>query len=287
MSAVEETLKEMNFADLVFDRFVARSDVYSRQLLSGEYNPVKAPLDLDRITEHLDGRATYGHYLVNGDQTKLFAFDIDFRDGAGNWVQEADLEQMPVEFMTEPHSSTWFAQNSLLHPVPDLRAAWKDRAHPGRAWFKSQMRKMAEELTCRIRDDLGLPTVAAYSGNKGIHVYGFTGLIPAREAREAAQLVLASWGRFELSAGTHFYEDRSQGWHSNFSNFEIEVFPKQDFVKPGSYGNLMRLPLGRNHKNPNDPTFILDQSTAHNSIYPASPELAEVILRTGNPWSHQ
>lgn len=280
-----EPALETEIADLIFSRFIARSDVYSRQLLTGEYNPVNAPLNAIKVLEHLRAEATYGHYLLDGDQTNLFAFDIDFRDGAGNWVQEADLTQMPMEYVSDPEASQWFAQNSLIYPEPDLRAAWKNRAHPGRAWFKRQMRQMVEELTCRIRDDLGLATAAAYSGNKGVHVYGFTGRIPAGEAREAASLVLQSWGKFQLKSGSNFYEDKSPGWYSNFGNFEIEVFPKQDSVKPGSYGNLMRLPLGRNHKNVSDPTFFLDQSTAHDSIYPATLAQSKVILQTGNPWS--
>lgn len=285
VDAIAQTANDYAMADWILHRFVARADVKARQLLDGQYNPDKSPLTREDVLDHLSGQATYGHYMMNGDKAKLFAFDVDFRDiNDGTWIQPADLEQIPMENVATPEAEAWFAQNSLIYPC-NPRSSWRDRAHPGRSWFKAQLREVVEELTCRIRDDLGIPTAAAYSGNKGVHVYGFTGEMPAAEIREAARLVLASWGRFEPAGGDFLFHDRQPGWYSSKANLEIEVFPKQDVVQPGKYGNLMRLPLGKNHKNPLDPTFFIDQSSAHNTLTPASTELALQILYTGNPWS--
>lgn len=269
---------------LLATRFIARRDVKARQLLTGEYNPVRTPWQMAELIDHVAGNVTYGHYLLNQDnQTKVFAFDIDL-EPTGNWIQQADLSQLPEGWETGPHAEHWFANNSYLHQCSP-REDWRNRAFPGRDWFKAQMRELAEKFTCAIRDHLDLPTFATYSGNKGIHVYAATGLIPAVEAREAAMLILASMERFQPVKGSNFYKDTSTDWHDSYSNFTIEIFPKQATVKEGGFGNLLRLPLGKNQKNPLDPTFVLDQSTAHNTITPASPELAARILETGNPWS--
>ncbi|URG17489.1 hypothetical protein Mbo2_119 [Rhodococcus phage Mbo2] len=271
---------------LLATHFIARRDVKARQLLTGEYNPDKSHWQMANLSDHLAGRATYGHYLVSQEnQTKLFAFDIDL-EVSGSWIQQADLSQLPEDWHSGPEADHWFAHNSYVHEFAP-REDWKNRAHPGRPWLKQQMRELVEKFTCAVRDHLGIPTVAAYSGNKGVHVYGLTGLIPAAEAREAAKLVMATvgGGRFQIHKGNNFYKDTSVDWHDSYHNFSIEIFPKQDTVKEGGYGNLMRLPLGVNLKNPSDPTFILDQSTAHNTITPASPELAARILASGNPWS--
>lgn len=271
---------EFRATKLIGEKLIARSDVKARQLLTGEYNPVTTPLTVEDGIDHMLGNVTYGHYLMSGEETKIFCFDVDFEDIAGTWVQTPDWDTMP-DFGTTAEEEIWFAQNSLIYPC-NPRDDWRNRAHPGRPWFKKQLREIVEELTGRIRSDLGVPTFAEYSGNKGVHIYGMTGLMSAADAREGARLILDKWGRWTIDKGK--YKDTSEGWYTNYKNLSIEIYPKQDSVKPGGYGNLLRLPFGRNQKNPLDPTFVIDQTTAHDSIYPAAPEHALQIISTGNPW---
>jgi hypothetical protein len=59
------------------------------------------------------------------------------------------------------------------------------------------------------------------------------------------------------------------------------VFPKQDSLAGKDLGNLMRLPLGRNLKNPKDPTFFIDMTTPMGVMSPIDPVYA---LTTETPW---
>lgn len=241
-------------------KFVARADAYAIQGNDGQYRPIKVPLEPSNLIEHIRGTRTYGHYLIGeGNTAKFFAFDCDL-EPMGAWVQQTDMSNIPIDAFTGPDREHWLNAGSLIHPAKP-RDDWRNRAHPGRDWFKFQMRSLAQLLSEAITTNLGIPCIAAYSGNKGIHVYGLTGAMPAADVREAARLVLAATGRFVPTKGDNFYQDTSsEDWRESFANFKIEVFPKQDSVEPGHFGNLLRFPLGRNTKNPKDPTFFLDLS---------------------------
>lgn len=289
----------IQLAELIAKRFIARRDAKAIQGSDGAYRPIKTPFQMSDLVDHIEGRKTYGHYLLDSEnQCKFFAFDCDLvtgdcekktrenpnpaccMAGHGNWVQQADLSQIPADAFTGPDAEHWFANNSFIHSVRP-RDAWQDRSHPGRSWFKFQMRSLAELFSSAIHRQLGIEVLCSYSGHKGFHVYGLTGLMPAAEVREAAKLILASTGRFETAKGDNFYADTSTDWHDNYSNFSIEVFPKQDTVEPGHFGNLLRLPLGRNQKS-SDPTFLLDQRGPHIDLIPHADPAA--LLTGGNPW---
>lgn len=269
---------------LIDERFIARRDVKAQQFPDGGYRPVQTPWQISDITEHLAGRRTYGHYLLDqNSHCKFFAFDCDLNVSNGAWVQQADLSQVPADAFIGEHAEHYYENNTFIHPL-NPREAWHDRAHPSRAWLKFQMRSLAELLSSAIRTHLGLPVVCTYTGNKGIHVYGLTGLIPAKEAREAAKLILAATNRFTPQKGDNFFIDTSTpDWRDSFANFTIEVFPKQDTVEPGHYGNLMRLPFGRNLKNSADPTFVIDQRLPHVTLAP-HPDPASAMI-SGDPWA--
>jgi hypothetical protein len=118
--------------------------------------------------------------------------------------------------------------------------------------------------------DLKVPSAVAYTGNKGIHVYGFTGKMPANEVREAANLVLSELMIRPIRGNAFFaFEpDATEG----ADLFTIELFPKQDTVKKTSgFGNLMRLPLGKNLKNAGDPTFFVDTEAPMGVLQPTDP----------------
>lgn len=271
-------------AELIAQRFISRRDVKAVQVRDGGYRPINEPFQMADLIAHVQGKGTFGHYMLDQDsKCKLFAFDIDLNEGDcerrtkeffphccqtghGNWIEPADLETMP-EFDDMQERDEWFRANSLTYPARP-RDSWLDRSHPGRNWWKYQMRTLGDMLASRIRKGLGVPALVTYTGGKGIHVYGFTGHMDAAEVREGAISVLESFNQFIPAAGQNFYRDSNDHWYGSFSNFTIEVFPKQTKVEPGHYGNLMRLPFGKNMKNPHDPTFIVDERRPSTSLAP-------------------
>ena len=67
-----------------------------------------------------------------------------------------------------------------------------------------------------------------------------------------------------------------------YPNFDLEVYPKQDSLADKDLGNLLRLPLGRNLKNPADPTFFLDLTTPPGVMVPHGNPVQ--LLETGDPY---
>lgn len=279
---------------LLAKRFIQRRDVFARQTDSGGYMPVlehkdgpRVPIKGRHILEHLDGTRTYGHYLLDqDDMCRLFAFDIDLekisRDennniisGQGWYPQGTDLD--PFGSHMEPE---YVAANPPL-PI-DAREAWRDRRHPSRPWLKIQMRMLAAKFARVISEELGIGTAVAYTGNKGIHVYGFTGPQPASIVRDGAMLVLDSLGEFEAFRGQNFFRSKNMDAIEGYPNFTIEVFPKQTSLDGKDLGNLMRLPLGKNLKAPKDPTFFVDMRAPFTELVP-DPDPVK-LLETGNPW---
>jgi hypothetical protein len=239
-----------------------------------EFNPETRKKDGPRIPwsrkdleAHLAGEATYGHYLLNTDnKCKLFAFDIDLEK---NDIEKG-IEGVWPEFPEEGEP--------LLHKF-DARESWLDRAHPSREWQKLQLKTVAHSLARSITEDFHLPCAVAYSGGKGVHVYAFTGLVDAADARDAAAIVLDSVGGWEPKRGDNFFQSIDRNPVSGYPNLSIEVFPKQDRLSDNGLGNLMRMPLGRNLKS-KDPTFFIDMTSPMGQMIPVDPEFA----LAGNPW---
>lgn len=254
-------------ANLFASRFIARKDVKAIQFSDGSWAPhtatgrfdgARLPWSRTDLLAHLAGEQTYGHYLLDTDDTcKLFAFDIDLEKddpnkGIFGYYEDDEGRQLPC----------------------DPRDSWRDRAHPGRQYFKTQFRLLAHMLAKGIYENLGIPCAAAYSGGKGVHVYGFTGLMSAADARDGAEIVLDSLGGFTATRGQHFFK------HEKFYNLSVEVFPKQISLGGKDLGNLMRLPLGRNKKT-NDPTFFIDMTAPLVELKPVDPVHA---LTVDMPW---
>lgn len=267
----------VEIANLLASKFIARPDVRAKQVVlqngsviytpdgirekDGTYSTYH-PWDRKALTSHIAGERSYGHYLLNKDDTcKLFAFDVDL-EKTGFYLPDfpALPGANPVEF--------------------DPRASWRLRGHEGRGWMKYQFRLIAHKLMKTIYEELAIPCAAAYSGNKGIHVYGFTGKVAADEARDGAMIVLDAIGEFEPLRGQHFFRTKDQSPVDGFPNLTIEVFPKQGSLEGKDLGNLMRLPLGRNMKT-SDPTFFIDMTSAMADLRPLDPVYA---LTTSNPW---
>jgi hypothetical protein len=286
-----------NLADLLAKTFIARSDVKAVQNTSGEYMPVQHCTDCGRgfcnhetpkvregwkradIEAHLTGNKTYGHYLLNmEDQCKLFAFDIDLDKPE----LFDNLDPMPVpRYIDQAGSAVEF----------NPRTAWLDRAHPARGQMKLQLKTVAHALMKAIVTELEIPVACTYTGAKGLHVYGFTGLMSAKDVREGAQIVLDSLRDSHLGAvsavkGDCFFRFDNQDPEEGQPNLTIEVFPKQDSLGGKDLGNLMRIPLGKNLKNPKDPTFFLDMTSALSDIKMVDPIYALTDGAT-RPWRRQ
>lgn len=246
-----------SLAELILEKFIARHDVKAIQRERGAYNPVQSKFTVTDLQDHLDKKVTYGHYILDkNDKCKLLAFDIDFNETG----------KLPVD----PED----AESELADCNP--RDIWRDRAHPARPLMKAELRSLSGLLAARIFNLMEIPTAVAYSGCKGVHVYGFTGLCPAEDAIMAAtEIVLKDIGDFTAQRGDNFFS------HPEYPNVSIEVFPKQSSIGKEGYGNLLRLPLGRNLKSP-DPTFFVDMRAAMNQLTPMDSLKA---LTTSDPWA--
>lgn len=284
-------------AELIAKKFIQRRDVKASQSASGAYypvtngdkdNPLRLPFTMSDLRAHLAREKTFGHYLLDTeDKCKLFAFDIDLNENRpanpaepngfiGQWCEIPTVDQLPDGITEEQYQAM-----IQVHEF-DAREAWGIRSHPSRTWTKTQLRMLVEKLSSTIKEEFDLPVVSAYSGGKGVHVYGFTGPVPAVEARQCAELVLQLAGGFELKRGKNFFQTIDQSPVTGFPNISIEIFPKQTSISDKDLGNLMRLPLGRNMKS-NDPTFFIDQRLPLSQIAPHPDPIA--LLESGNPWA--
>ena len=269
MSDINEdtsAVKTPNLADVIAQRFLSRRDAKAIQYSNGSYAPHRLngkdiPWSRANLEAHLAGTETFGHYLINTDihnTVKLFAFDIDLQK-TGVYPDKWDTD--PLSDTPDIHSPIQF----------NPREAWLVRSHPARSFLKLQMKLIAHELLNSIITNLNIPCAAAYSGNKGIHVYGFTGALSAETARDGAGIILDSLNHYSPTKGSNFFVDNNDDLFRGFKNFTIEVFPKQDSVSVESYGNLMRLPLGVNQHNSKDPTFFIDMTCPLGVLKPVDP----------------
>lgn len=278
-------------AGLLAKRFIARPDVKAIQLdrdaghlHRGDWfpdikvDPEKRPnspylphgFKMSHLLDHLDKKATYGHYMLGSDsKCKLFAFDIDLNESG----------VYPTGVFAEMDGP-----NAII-PIPAMRSSWQSRLPEdaaARDWLKYQMKMLAHVLA-RHTTQLGLDCAVAYSGSKGVHVYGFLPEpTPAAEVRAGALLVMEKTDEFQLLKGKHFFKHKNDDPISGFPNFSVEVFPKQDSLEGKDLGNLMRLPLGVNQKNPKDPCFFLDMTSPFAQFKPVTDPVA--LLAGGNPF---
>lgn len=309
-------------AHTILDRFVQRRDVYAIQYLDGSYSPVHAELTHEVIQTHLDENFTYGHYTTDpNNRTRIIAFDCDLRSQL-HCMTFPDTNLIANGAITDENILDAYT----LLPYNSIETYWFDRySLHTRAWLKYKMRYLAEVLTTVLRNDAGMDCAAFYSGNKGIHVYGFfPGHVEASNAREIGKYVLQKTvglishncyltenpGGYTIGGpGTQSGQEALSGYKLDHIDgmpyFNIEVYPKQDQIPEGGYGNLLRLPLGRNlHSLSHDahgnelsrdralpdtdrlyncqPAFLIDQCTAILELLPHPDPLA--VLQSGNPW---
>lgn len=276
-----ELTEAKKLARLFATQFIARPEVKALQYLDGDnepkYTPTRdrnsgahLPFTMDDLVDHLMGNKTYGHYLMGlDDKVKLFAFDIDLKKSG--WLPMT----APVE-----RGDPW----GDFQYFEDLRGEWHTRSQIARPFMKAQFQRAATELALAIQKDLGLRTAVAYSGNKGVHVYGFLDKrMDTIDAREGALIVLDSVGGWAPRTQSKIFYDHTDTDHvTGYPNLSIEVYPKQESIASKEFGNLLRLPLGRNLKHAADPTFFIDISCVNGKIF--SPMDSVIALQCKNPF---
>lgn len=232
-------LDDPNFVELVRRMgtlLIQRKDVKAFQTRKGEWYPSREKgtsgkydgpfikMKMSDFRNHLNGKQTMGHYLVDTDgMTKIFAFDIDLND-------------VPYE-----HHDFGTVTPRLAFLAPGGTNEIKD-------YLRTYLRGAAEGIARHIWRVYEIPVIVAYSGGKGLHVYALAALanggesVNAQSAMDVAHAVMDSLG-FVNSKGKHFWQN------PNYAEvLTVETFPKQATVAADGLGNLMALPLGINAK---------------------------------------
>lgn len=262
-------------------RLLERRNVKAIQNANGSWRPVRdkdgvaEPWTMADLRSHLAGEKTYGHYLVSPEgNCRVFAFDIDL-------VKPNLLSDPPFQ----PHYTDELGIQHNYNPreywlAVDPRTESDDTTLN---YLRVGLAHMADGLAHMAHDLLEIPVGVAYSGGKGVHVYGFLEPMPAAQARDAALTVLEAFGstfgekvdhahgksRFEPARGNNFF--RHSMVDGPYRDLEIEVFPKQDEVT--DLGNLMRLPLGINRKT-GQPGYFLNFDDGWSTFVEDDPLLA-------------
>lgn len=226
-----DSLASEELVSLIAKKFIERRDVKAEQHSNGAYSPIESKFTKRDLHDHLTGTRTYGHYMVapGSNTARLFAFDIDLAKSAS-----PDMTGNSKTFYT-------WTGSQFIEGSP--RVHYTERNPQLYMRLTEELLVAAVSLAVRTRRLLGIQVAIAFSGSKGVHVYGFTGRDQAETIREAAHEVIHDAGVWQVHRGKSFYR------HSNepkfgLPNIDIEVYPKQGKMDGKAYGNLMRLPLG-------------------------------------------
>lgn len=234
-----------DLALLIAERFIQQRSFKSWQSADGAWYPERTQLVKADILAHLSGAKTLGHYVVDHNDTcRIFCFDID-----------VDKPRGPAQ--------TW-PEGTI-----DYRAHFGIEGDEINALLVKNLNAVAAALARRIHSKLGIPVAAAFSGSKGIHVYGFCDkLTTAADARAGALQTIRSFKKFLPTRGENFFQ------HPGLPGLSIEIYPKQDSVNKGEkMGNLLRLPLGINRKS-GKAGFFLRLDGDGTTFAPLAPQLA-------------
>lgn len=253
---------------LLGTRFIQRRDVKAFQAEDGAWYPTREPMTMADFQAHFSGSKTMGHYLLDQDNNcKLFAFDLDLvkhnRDCTGGGCKGCEsilLGDDGVQYSGIP------------------RNVWPNDEHPLGRQLTKDLRAMAEGLCWTIIDlfEMEFPVAIATSGNKGLHVYAFTGTISAEVARASALSVLKNFSSvLEPFRGDNFWRHKTE-----YLSLDIEVFPKQTSLDGKDLGNLMSLPLGVNQVTKRTKRFLTSKSSQDQLVEKDPVE----VLSGDNPW---
>src|SRR4051812_22556869 len=91
-----------DLADLFASKLIARPDVKDVQHSDGSYSPDRRPWTRAELEAHLRGTHTFGHYLLNTDDTcKIFCLDVDLRSVRKHGDEEVPDGWLPITGLTE------------------------------------------------------------------------------------------------------------------------------------------------------------------------------------------
>lgn len=235
-------------------RFIARKDIKAFQRSDGAWFPDRTSFTMTNFRDHLAGNQTLGHYMLNQQDTcKYFAYDIDLvkhnRDCSITGCKGCPTQ---IEELAVNDTGKIVKTGTILEGIPRNQFNEDDPAYKT---LVINLRLISEGLARMINRHLQIPVAIAFSGNKGLHVYGFTGEVPAGVAKELALTLLKGASSFESFRGENFWRHKH-----DYSMLDIEVFPKQVSLEGKDLGNLMALPLGRHQVTKNEKFFISTQA---------------------------
>lgn len=269
-------MNSVEVGNLLAKRFIMRRDVKAWQQPGGAYIPDRSPITREDLNGHLecasrtgtvpDGngdilrykdkrpmqvhKGVMGHYMLGSDDLcKFFCFDIDLK---------VNCEWDGVPFKP--------------------REEFADPASPYRPRLVADLVIAAEGFARKVHSLYEIPVAIAFSGAKGVHVYGLAGASPAADVRAMAMDVISERPQYKPLRGENFFA------HENPDlSIEVEVFPKQSSLDGKELGNLLRLPLGRNLKG-KEGMFLQCGGGARPNFKPLDPMVAlsgEVL-----PWAN-
>ncbi len=124
----------------------------------------------------------------------------------------------------------------------DVRKSYQYKLEKtGRQALLGKMKESLRKIKT-ISEFFGLKPCFEFSGNKGFHVwYFFIEPLPCKIARKIGYYIIFKLGALPLE-------------------FLFEIFPKQDEVKQGGIGNLIKLPLGIHLKTNTRGVFVDDSN---------------------------
>jgi hypothetical protein len=258
---------------LLGGNFIQRKDVKAWQRDNGEWFPDETPMTMQDFVAHLDGSKTMGHYMVDqDDKCRLFAFDIDLVGFKDAYIGPCNNPDFPDCIEQGVHKHGWkYDQQETW-----LRDEWLKPDSPFKEKLTIHLRCVAEGLALKVHRKYQIPVAICDSGGKGVHVYAFTGPLPAEMAVGMGTTVLDEAG-FEPTRGSNFFRHS----HGEYTTLEIELFPKQTSLDGKKLGNLMRLPLGINRKTGRRSQFISCRSGYNRLDFTMEPERA---LGGDLPW---
>lgn len=212
----------MTDLDLYRRLFVHRADVFAQQHEDGSYTPVHAQLTDDDLLEHLEGFVSYGVYVIHPGHRPMNCCG----------TPGPDCPVIGATCTIRPEAETW-PPNSVSSVVFDLDTYDVDALD----LLCAQVERLAAEASdahgnvkCLLLED---------SGGKGYHLWLLLSEpVSAARARAWAEPVRTRYDARRKSASPLNGYDTANEWPP------LEIFPKQDEVAEGAYGNLVKLPFG-------------------------------------------
>lgn len=202
--------------------FVHRWDVFAEQDEHGNWSPVRRALTGDDIAEHLEGFVSYGVYVI--EPGPYYAADDD-------GVREPANTVSYVVFDLDTYDAD--ALDFLTRAVERLVTHGHGPDPVDHQHF----------MRCLLLED---------SGGKGYHIWLLLSEpVPAARARAWAEAIRPQYMRM-----ARLVPEGSEPWPA------LEIFPKQDAVAEGGFGNLVKLPFGVHGKTHTQSVMKLRQGWA-------------------------